>query len=415
MAAKGDGQYTPNKKAGKKNGFDWGDGKGKVHSRPKRTASQLGKAKENKRLDDPGYFTNPQTLRTAIQEAQRAGGIQYGAQQAQIGLQQAQVPEWFNQYRAELQSPAQVAQTYQPMIAQQQAVAQETAKPTVGLDPGSEAGRTDAAAAKAREALVNLGASTLQAQQGADTTYFQGRAPVATAAQIGLQTQLGSQARQVAGERGQFEQQYLTDARTRERAYGLDTQHQMNENAAFNLDVVQEQNKVKNAKTNAKSKVQVEKQKAKAKGKDVNQYGYTNEQWGRFSPSHRQRIMRDQKTSGSGGTKVKEPDVGAKRDLRKAVALVQGKLSGKKSAPDTFWKQAYQALVGERDMDPALARAAIQLVRLGHVGGNTRRTLEEDYGLTSLPKGSKRKKPPAYKVPSRPDNAPGADGQYRPT
>jgi hypothetical protein len=74
-------------------------------------------------------------------------------------------------------------------------------------------------------------------------------------------------------------------------------------------------------------------------------------------------------------------------------------------------------LVSEKDLDPALARAAVQLVRVGRVGPKTRQALKNDYGISKLPRGSRRKKPAAYKLPKRPPTTPAypTGGGDRPT
>jgi hypothetical protein len=122
---------------------------------------------------------------------------------------------------------------------------------------------------------------------------------------------------------------------------------------------------------------------------------------------------------GKGGKPPFTPEQTSKANigLRKAIALVQGKLAGKTSAPDDFWQQAFQALVSEKDLDPALARAAVQLVRVGRVGPKTRQALKNDYGISKLPRGSRRKKPAAYKLPKRPPTTPAypTGGGDRPT
>lgn len=390
--------------------YDWQDGKGRVHSRPKRTGKQLEQAKDSKRLADPGYFTQPMTLGQTLTEAKRAEDLRYGGVQGQLDLQSQQIPSWFQDYQNTIRSPQQVQAQYQPVIAQQQQTAQQSGQ-TLGLQ--GPAGEQDQLAAKAREALAQLGTTVLQGQQQADTTYFQGRQGVAQAAQLGALTQNRQALTDLSRERGAFRDQYVTDARNAERTYGLQERSQTNEDSVFRLDVA----KAKAAVQTDRQKIRLdarEKQRArKDKAQTVNQYGYSNEQWSRFSPSHRRRIINEGKSS-SGGSESKAYTPAQQHtatvDLRKAVGLVQGKLNGKKTAPDTFWNQAYSALVGEKGMDPALARAAIQLVKGGKVGAKTRATLERDYGITKFPRGSKRKKPPAYTVPSRPGTAPSGTG-----
>lgn len=405
--------------------FRWDDGK--LHSRPQRSPQQLAKAVRKKNqaaqqqaqstaMNSPAAFTAPLSYGQALQEGGRVADLTYGPQIAQVQLQQRQTPAWFDQYRASLLTPQQVQAQYQPTIQAVQQNAAQTAQATPGLDPNSQAGQADAAAAKAREALVNLGAATLGAQSQADTTYYQGRQGVANAAQQGVNAQLSSQLGSLQGQRGAAVAQYVGEQRQNERQYGLNQQHQAVENAAFGVKAQEAQTKAQIDRAKIRQTAKQNRQKAREKGQEVNKYGYTNEQWGRFSPSHRQRIMRQQDSTGGAQAKPKfTPEQTSKANigLRKAVALIQGKLAGKQDAPDTFWKQAYQALVSEKDLDPAVARAAIQLVRLGRVGPNTRQTLKNDYGITRFPKGSKRKKPPAYVRPDTPTAPDGSGGSRK--
>lgn len=361
-------------------------------------------------VNNPAYFTAPRGYGQVNRDAAAADRVRYGGAQGQLELQGRQIPAWFADYRAALMTPGQVQAQYQPTIEQSQATAQQTGQ-TLGLE--GPAGEQDQLAAKAREALANLGTATLQGARQADTTYFQGRQGVAAAAQLGAQGQNAQAQQTLAGERGAFRQQYVADARDAERAYGLQAQHQLVENKAFGLDVAKAQADVRTDRQKVRQDSREKTRERREKAQTVNQYGYSNEQWARFSPSHRRRIINEGK-----GEKAKAPAKTytsaqhhtAKVDLRKAVALVQGRLGGKKTAPDTYWKQAYQALITEKNMDPALARAAIQLVRHGGVGSKTREALERDYGITKFPKGTKRKKPPAYRIPSRPGTAPSGTG-----
>lgn len=294
--------------------YDWGDGKGKVHTRPKRTGPQLERAKDRKRLADPTYFSQPMTLGDVLREAGRADELRYGGVQGQLGLQQQQIPAWFQDYKNTILTPQQVQQQYQPAIQKQEAVAQETAKP-LGLE--GQAGEQDQLAAKAREALANLGTSVLTNAQQADTTYFQNRQGVAQAAQLGAQTQNAQQIQDLARERGAFRDQYVTDARDRERAYGLDVRHQRNEDAAFGLDVQKARADVRTDRQKIRADAREKRRERKQEGQEVNKYGYTNEQWARFSPSHRQRIMRAQETEPGGENEPKPLTPAEKRARRK--------------------------------------------------------------------------------------------------
>jgi hypothetical protein len=388
----------------------------------------------NPALNDPAAFTAPQTYGQALAEGGRVADLTYGPQIAQVQLQQRQAPAWFDQYRAALQTPAQTAAQYAPAIQQQQQMAQQTAQATPGIDPNSQAGQQDALAAKAREALVNLGSGVLQANQQADTTYYQGRQGVANAAQIGANTQLSSQLGSLQGQRGAAVAQYVGQARSDERTYGLAQQHQAVENKAFGVKTQQAADKAHEPNQYGVPKDQwatwsaahrrryiakFKQQTATPSKPGSPQYGIDADKWAKMTPEQRRAAKRAWEAGGKGGKSAFTPEQTSKANigLRKAIALVQGKLAGKTSAPDDFWQQAFQALVSEKDLDPALARAAVQLVRVGRVGPKTRQALKNDYGISKLPRGSRRKKPAAYKLPKRPPTTPAypTGGGARPT
>jgi hypothetical protein len=349
-------------------------------------------------LNDPAAFTAPQTYGQAIAEGGRVADLTYGPQIAQVQLQQRQAPAWFDQYRASLQTPQQVQTAYAPAIQAVNANAAETAQATPGIDPNSEAGKTDALAAKAREALVHLGASTLTAQQNATSDYYQGRQGVANAAQIGANTQLSSQLGSLRGQRGAAVAQYVGQARQQERGYGLSQQHQRVENAAFGVKQQSAQTSVDLQKARLRSSNRQQRANRRATAnKPITSgpfAGFTPAQVNAMSPAEKQKY-RDQKTSTASPKPRFTPEQTAKSNatLRKAVALVQqGRKLPTGGAPE-YWRQAFDQLVQD-GMDPAVARAAVQLVRVGRVGPNTRKTLKNDYGIVRFPKKPKRKKPP---------------------
>lgn len=374
--------------------YDWGDGKGKVHTRPKRTGPQLERAKDRKRLADPTYFSQPMTLGDVLREAGRADELRYGGVQGQLGLQQQQIPAWFQDYKNTILTPQQVQQQYQPAIQKQEAVAQETAKP-LGLE--GQAGEQDQLAAKAREALANLGTSVLTNAQQADTTYFQNRQGVAQAAQLGAQTQNAQQIQDLARERGAFRDQYVTDARDRERKYGLDVQHQTNENKAFGLDVQKARADVRTDRQKIRADAREKRRERKQEGQEVNKYGYTNEQWARFSPSHRQRIMRAQETKPGAENEPKPLTPAEKRARRKEKETRQQRgdfIEEALRSPEPYPKGHPKA--GKR---PTRGEIISQLVKRGYSRAEINRVL-------------KRMK---HVVITRPVHTPGPGGGSRPT
>lgn len=357
---------------------------------------------ENRAQQTPGYFQEGLTGRQGLDLANRMADLRYGEPLRQVRQDQANVEPWFDRYRQQVQ---QAGQTFTgqmtPVIQQAQQTAQAAGQNTLpqGVDPTSEQGTDAALAAASRKALGDAFASLLTAQTGAQQGYFASQAgPVSGSAELGLKSQLAGERRGLRRERDAYKASEVGNIRENERRYGL-------EQAAFGLDQAEAVADVQDKARDDRRARKQEKRERREKGREVNKYGYPEAQWKRFSTSHRQRIIDkfDGKSSEGGGgdftpLQVRE----TKKEIRRATALIQGKLKGKKSAPASFWSQAYSALLSEKDMDPAIARAAIQLVRFGKVRPGVANTLKSDYGVTSLPRGAKRKKPDPYELPDRP-------------
>ena len=271
-------------------------------------------------LDDPAYFTRPQTLGQAQIEAGRLGSLRYGreeqalSQQAdQVARQGRQIPQWFDQYRQNIgQAQAQAAAMAQPAIAQAQQTAQSVSQPVLAPNAGTsgaaqaspDVAERDRLAAASRGALAQSFASMLQANQASTSSYFAGRQGVARAAQIGAQgeqamraRQLGQEKTRLAGERGDYEASKLAEARGAERQYGL-------ERSAFGLDVQEAQSKkdlaeqaARDKKAEARRKRDASQheanKKARADANKINPYGYSNKDWASFTPEKRRRIMKE--------------------------------------------------------------------------------------------------------------------------
>lgn len=412
MAARGNGSYEPK---GQKL-YDWGDGKGKAHSRPKRTAGQLEAAKDRKRQADPSYFSGPMSLADVLREGARADELRYGGVQSQLGLQQQQIPAWFQDYKDTLLTPQQVQAQYQPTIQQSEAVAQETAKP-LGLE--GPAGEQDQLAAKAREALVNLGTAQLQNAQQADTTYFQGRQGVAQAAQIGAQTQNTQALTDLAGQRGAFRDQYVSDARDRERKYGLDLRHQAAEDKAFDLDVAEAAgvNPLTGKKLPPKDKKDVitsgpfagytkgevrrmdpakkdRLRKRASQGKPGEpKYGVDADKWAKMTPEQRKAAKDAWEAGGKSGAGLSPSE---RRQRRKDKEERQRRDSFIESAvrnPPTYPKGHPKA-----GQTPTRAEVIDQLVKKGYSKEEVKKVLRRLYGTVK-----------------RPSHAPTNNGQQRPT
>jgi hypothetical protein len=397
--------------------YKWDDNKGRVHTRPQRTSAQLGAAKQRQADNSTAYLGAPMTIGQINQTAQQQANTQYAPQEQALALTQQRVDPWFDRYVAQVQGLNQnvVQPAYNQAIQQQQANAQATAQP-LGLS--GDAGATDAEAAKAREALINFGVAQLQNAQTAQNTYSAGQQGVAEAARTGAKFTLGQQAQGLAAQKGQAVAQNRTSLIGQERQYGLGLQHQRAENAAFGVTAAKAQSQI----TNENARTRISRRNQSLAGKKFK----SQQEKDAYERAHG---LGPYKTSSGKPRFTPEQVSKANIDLRKAVELIRGEMGPNQSAearggpaPSSpeFWKKAYQALVTNKDMDPAIARAAVQLVRLGRVGPNTRQTLAADYGITKFPRGKRRKQPKPTTV-NRPSNAPSGQSEgsgnatYRPT
>lgn len=318
------------------------------HGDSARPASGKGKGKGKGRGRGSNVVQDPLVQQTYPQiraAAHQAGQVAYGPQQHQLGQQAANIPPWFQQYKNGVMAQQQnLPAQYAPVQAQAQQTAQATGQPVLqGVDPKSEAAQNDVLAAASRKVLADSFVSLVQQQQMAQADYYGARQQVANAAQISAQTQNAKDRQQVAQQRGAYEQTQVQQGIGRERDYGLAVQHQNAENKAFNLDVAKAGADVKTDRLKIKTDAQAKRDKLKAdakartdkanaEGKTVNSYGYTSDQWSRFSPAHRKRIIFDFKNSGgsggSGSGKPGGPTLAQQRMEKKRVAAVREK-SGK--------------------------------------------------------------------------------------
>lgn len=445
--------------------YDWGDKKGAVHTRPKKGMPKAkdpkpkggGFAQQLKRrttqesknrliqktagrrtslesrnqflkkyklrdpdLDDPGYFTRPQTLGQAQIEADRATSLRYGGEEQElrneaelVNRQGRQIPAWFDQYRQQISGAQQAsAAMAQPVIQQAQQVAQASGQSSTppGTIVNPDVAQRDAQAAASRQALGQSFATLLSGQQQANNQYFAGRNVVAGAAQLGLQGENNMRARQaqqaktrLAGEKGDYRATQLAQMRDKERQYGL-------ERSAFGLKAESEKNDVAIANQKAASDRAKDRRKRQADRRkyreDKRKFGVT-----RADKLAKERRDREQKekdraakggSSGSGGggfTPLQRRE--ARSDLRKAINLAASRPGQE--------RKAYEALIREKDMDPVIARAAVNIVKYGHAGSTTSQRLKEDYGITAP------RRPRPKPNTSRPKNARGNRGQSRPT
>jgi hypothetical protein len=292
--------------------YDWGDGN-KTHSISRKQHQKNVKAKRAAKLNDPARFTAPRGATDVNRDADKSADLRYGGQERALGQQEQQVPVYYQQYRDQLAGIQTGIKTgYDQAIkdvSDRAAVANaadDKSRAATGQSMQKDAAQRGATvdpnllAADARaQGIRNQGqqgfANLLTAQSAANGGYYGGLQASGSAAELGEKTRIGKEKQGVATEKGAYKSGYVTDARESERKYGL-------ERSAFGLDVAKEQNDTAIATTKIRQDAKKRKADAKAKGQEVNKYGYTNEQWGRFSPSHRQRIQKQLGSTGSGAT-----------------------------------------------------------------------------------------------------------------
>lgn len=335
--------------------------------------------------------------------------LRYGGQEQQLGQQSTNIGQWFPQYQARIAQAAQASQAYYAGLQQGnlQAQAQSAQGPNLGPGVSADVQAQSQLAGASRASQVGQFGQALGAAGGAENAFLQNQGVVGAAAQLGAQ-QGNLQARaQLAQDKGAYATQAKADIQEQKHKQEL-------ERAAFgmkvdtekfdqNMALTKEKNKQTAAKEKRNQQLADRKRDTTAKNKEVNKYGYTNEQWQRFSPSHRQRIIK----KGEKGKDPKELTPGQAREgrvnFRKAVNYVK-----KNGSTDT--ESLYDRLVNEGGADPVVARAAVQLVRKGHLGPKTARALERDYGIKP-PRGRPSQ---VVAIRDRPSTAPGARGQQRP-
>jgi hypothetical protein len=303
--------------ARKKGGFDWGDGKGKVHSIPRSRHRKNVKAQRRARLNDPARFTAPRGGLDVKRDAETSAGLRYGEAERGLSTQAQQVPAWFAAYRAQVAGINQgIQQGYQKAIGDVQAQAQagaqadttarnslaqsmqkDAASRGATVDPALLQG--DANAANVRNTNQAAFANLLSSQGQAQNSYFGGLQAAGSAAELGQRQRVSQEQQGLATDKGLYKSQYVTDARDMERKYGL-------ERSAFGLDVAQEQNKVATARAQRKATSRNQKRQIKATARQnaetVNKYGYTNKAWHGLSTGRRQSIIRKfDKTGGKKG------------------------------------------------------------------------------------------------------------------
>lgn len=358
------------------------------------TPELLRKRRRNRRLNAPFVPGSDMTYGDVARERKAATQLAYGPVESQLLQRQTNIPHWFDQYKQDL-AAKQTAQRerYQQAVAgvtAQGAATQEASNAeraridaemradaasrgaTYSGTPGQEA----AAGTDVRKALVDAFAAALTSQGQAYDDFTAGQGTVASAAQL-TETLRGQRA--------------LEDLEREKGAFGVDwTSKRRDQLHTQTLeDLMFKLNLGKFAESTKKKPLSPSERKTQAELEYFEDHGYF--------PS-----TGAPKTDKPGGGKPRFTPLQtreANADLRKAIRLVESKYIDSPSYLD----DAFDALVDSRGFDPAIARAAIQLVSKGRLGPKTARTLWNDYGLK--PKKRLRRKPAKPMEPNTINNA----------
>lgn len=201
--------------------FDWGDGKGKVHTIPRQTHQQNVQAQQyGINLDAP--LASPIDARTALGEANAGADREYGPQISALQGIQSSLEPWYQQYLAHVTTAQQQAQSYaQPLVAQAQGWANQTAQAAPGIDPSSPAYAQSQQAGQSGQGLAQLGAAALEAIPAALTSYLSGAQAVAAKDLPQAKAYYGQKVGEKQAERGSRVQELYGQARTNAQNYGI--------------------------------------------------------------------------------------------------------------------------------------------------------------------------------------------------
>lgn len=357
----------------------------------------------------PAAPTVPHPL---VDQANAMADMRYGGAEQSLQQRGQAIAPWFQNYMNEVgAAQTQSAQYAAPIQAQAQTNAQQAGQVAPGVDPNSQAGHDATLAAAARQAIGQSFVTALQGLGQVQNDFYGGRKAVAATAQAGEQSQLARDQTALAKEKGAYQTTALQDLRQTRHKNRL-------ENAAFGLDVSKASDAAANtAADNARADQQA-RQNRRDKNRDVITSGpfagFTQAQVRKLSPAEKAKLRTKASTGTGAGKSRYTPQQVSKSNiqLRKGVSAIKRALEGKQYAPTDFWKKAYNDLL-DAGYDPLMARAAIQVVRRGGVGGGVARRLRRDYGITRTPRGKPMKKPPAFTL--RPiTQTPGPNGEQRP-
>lgn len=272
--------------------YNWGDGRGRVHSIPLKQHKTDVKALHA--LGGTTDITAPPTGVQAYREAQAAATAQFGPQVQAAKQLQTNIPAWFQDYLARVAGYAKTASAQAaPVLQQAQSYQQGAAAQTPpGLDPNSEAGQQAAQAAQGRQSLAQLGLDALNGQNLAAQGYLTGRQQIAAREQPQAMTAAANQLATAKSQRGAAVTDFLTNARTQAQNYaiargtlGLNTQKAQADAASAAATIGERTRHDKASEKNTAASTQAAQQgKYGPGGVGMNKYGFTYDEWTKLDP-----------------------------------------------------------------------------------------------------------------------------------
>lgn len=332
---------TPKPASSKPKGvYDWGDGKGKIHSIP------LDEHEQN--VEARGYGINlnqpvsaPLSTRQAYGQAEQAADRVYQPQIQGVRDLEKSVPTWFANYQAQVAAQQAAAQTYaQPMLDQANAGVQNTGQTAPGLDPGSAQYATDQQAAKGRQSIAQLGASSLAAIPTATNAYMGAQAATAARELPQVLAGYGQQRAGLEGQRGNAVAENYGNIRQAEQnaaiAYG--TLGLNTNKAAADTDLARGVDPVTGRPLPQEAPTGYG---AGAPG--LNSFGYTHDEWSGMSAAEKAKA----RAAKGGGQSQADKDEKAKRDKeekkRAAIQKATGRLKTRIGDAKATWERYARA------------------------------------------------------------------------
>lgn len=330
------------------------------HSNHKRQRQGPSRAALNRPLFPGGITTYGEFLHAR----KAAADAQFRPQQEAIDQSAADIPAWYNDYLAKLQSlQQQTAQQYQGLQAQAGSLNEPV---TPGSSPEA------VAAGNNRANIIKALQSSLIQQQGAQSNKLSSYGAIATAEKAKKQADISKQRQDLAKSRGEFYTDYTTKAKQQEFENAITAKEFGLKSKATNADIAAKKAQAKNAETTYQK--EFSKQAAK--------YGFSPHDWALLGPNGRaKRIQEFQKRSGqqpkSLGRIQKEEEVKIaarngytldqwlKLKPQQRSAIVRGKAGKKQDAGNGELSFRTQEQQGKQETQASQVKSIADALKMG--------------------------------------------------